>query len=52
MGIPATGKQVTVTEMAIFRFVDGKVVERWSEVDRLGMLQQLGVEFVPPSTKR
>lgn len=42
MGIAATGKRVTVTEMAIFRFCGGKIVERWSEVDRLGMMQQIG----------
>jgi predicted ester cyclase len=42
MGIAPTGKRVTVTEMAIFRFCGGKIVERWTEVDRLGMLQQLG----------
>ena len=42
MGIPPTGKQVTVTEMHICRIVGGKVAERWSQWDALGMLQQLG----------
>ena len=42
MGIAATGRRIVVTEMAIFRFCDGKIVERWSEVDRLGMMQQIG----------
>ena len=43
MGIPPTGKQVTVTGIEINRFEDGKSVEHWLEYDALGMLQQLGV---------
>ena len=40
------GKQITVTGIAISRIADGKIAETWEEVDRLGMMQQLGV--VPP----
>ena len=43
MGIPATGKQVTVQEMHIVRIAGGKMVEHWSVEDTLGMMQQLGV---------
>jgi steroid delta-isomerase-like uncharacterized protein len=43
MGIPPTGKQVTMTAIMIERFADGKVVEDWESLDNLGMLQQLGV---------
>ena len=43
MGIPPTGKQVTLTGIAISRIADGKVVEQWSNNDDLGLLQQLGV---------
>ncbi len=43
MGIPATGKQVTVAEIHIVRIVNGKAVEHWGQVDELGMMQQLGV---------
>ena len=43
MGIPATGKQVTVSGITISRVKNGKVVEEWSNWDTLGMLQQLGV---------
>ena len=43
MGIPPTGKQVTVTGITISRVEKGKVVEEWSNWDTLGMLQQLGV---------
>jgi steroid delta-isomerase-like uncharacterized protein len=42
MGIPATGKVVTVTGIAICRFVGGKEVEHWSNADVLGLMQQLG----------
>ena len=47
MGIPPTGKQVTVTEIHIMRFVGGKGVEHWAEVDMMGMMQQLGVAPTP-----
>jgi steroid delta-isomerase-like uncharacterized protein len=43
MGIPATGKTVTVKEMHLSRLKGGKVVERWGQWDQLGMMQQLGV---------
>ncbi len=42
-GIPATGKQVTLTGMGIYRIENGKIVELWTNFDQLGMLQQLGV---------
>jgi predicted ester cyclase len=42
-GIPATGKRVTFGGTTIMRFSTGKVVERWSESDFLGILKQLGV---------
>ncbi|MBV9325541.1 MAG: ester cyclase [Chloroflexi bacterium] len=43
MGIPATGRQVTMTGIAIHRVTDGKLVEHWSQNDLLGLLQRLGV---------
>jgi len=43
MGIPPTGKQVTVTAMVCSRFAGGKWEEDWSNFDALGMLQQFGV---------
>lgn len=46
MGIPPTGKQVTITSIDIGRFAGGKLVEHWGATDSLGLLQQLGV--VPP----
>ena len=43
MGIPPSGKHAAWSEIHIARIVDGKIVEHWANVDRLGMLQQLGV---------
>jgi len=46
-GMPATGKQATWTETHMVRFENGKIVERWANVDRAGMLQQLGLMTSP-----
>jgi steroid delta-isomerase-like uncharacterized protein len=43
MGVPATGKQVTVTGIDIFRIADGQLAELWQSWDQLGMMQQLGL---------
>lgn len=43
MGIPATGKEVTVTGSDIVRMEDGKIAEAWHVEDNLGLMQQLGV---------
>lgn len=43
MGIPPTGKTVHITGMDILRFEDGKIKERWAEVNALSLMQQLGV---------
>jgi predicted ester cyclase len=43
MGIPPTGKQVTLPGVVIDRIADGQLVESWLQADVLGMLQQLGV---------
>jgi len=47
MGIPPTGKQVTVTGIDVYRVAGGKLVERWGEFDQMGMMQQLGVVPTP-----
>jgi steroid delta-isomerase-like uncharacterized protein len=41
-GIPATGKQATVTGITISRVVDGRLAESWISWDTLGLMQQLG----------
>ena len=43
LGIPPTGKQVTLTGITIYRLIDGKIVEERGEEDALGFMQQLGV---------
>jgi predicted ester cyclase len=47
MGVAPTGKTVTWTGISIDRFVDGKIVERWTEINVLGVLQQLGAVNLP-----
>ena len=43
MGIPPTGKRVTITGISIHRIASGKIVEEWQQWDSLGVMQQLGV---------
>jgi steroid delta-isomerase-like uncharacterized protein len=47
MGIPATGKQVTVSGITISRLAGGKIAEEWNNWDTLGMMQQLGAIPAP-----
>lgn len=47
MGVPATGKKVTVSGMSVFRLANGKIVEHWGENDTLGTMQQLGLVPTP-----
>lgn len=47
MGIPATGKKIEVSAIAISRIEDGKFVEEWEELDFFGLLTQLGMEMKP-----
>jgi steroid delta-isomerase-like uncharacterized protein len=42
MGVPATGRDVTIAGLVISRFQDGKVVEEWEVSDVFGLLQQIG----------
>lgn len=43
MGLPATGKDVGMTGVTIFRFRDGRIAEGWWNWDLLGMMRQLGL---------
>jgi steroid delta-isomerase-like uncharacterized protein len=47
-GLPPTGKEVSFDGITILEFKAGKCVERWSQADFLGLLQQLGA--IPSST--
>ena len=41
-GMPPTDKEFQMTGITILRFEGEKCVERWSQADFLGLLQQLG----------
>jgi steroid delta-isomerase-like uncharacterized protein len=43
MGLPATGKTVSVCAVDIARFDGGKVLERWGGLDMCALMRQLGV---------
>ena len=43
MGIPASGKKATWTEIGILQIENGKIAKSWYELDMLGMMRQLGV---------
>jgi predicted ester cyclase len=45
-GAPRTGNDLKMTSITIHRVVNGKLVEKWSEKDVMGFLQQIGV--MPP----
>ena len=47
MGIPATGKRSTWSEIHIGRVANGRLTEHWAVVDQLGMLVQLGIVPAP-----
>ncbi|HET6820331.1 MAG TPA: ester cyclase [Candidatus Limnocylindria bacterium] len=47
MGMPASGKEYSISEIHIFRIADGKVAEHWRDADMLGMMQQLGAMPTP-----
>lgn len=46
LGVPATNKPYVLPGITIMHFRDGKVIERWSSADMLGVLVQIGA--VPP----
>jgi steroid delta-isomerase-like uncharacterized protein len=47
LGIPATGKFISIQMFVVHRIADGLIAEDWVLVDSLGVFQQLGL--VPPS---
>lgn len=48
MGIPPTGKQVTLPGVVVDRLaINGQLVESWLQADVLGLLQQLDVTQAP-----
>jgi len=47
MGIPATGKHISVKAVDIGRIQDGQAQERWGGLDMYSLLTQLGVIPAP-----
>ena len=51
LGVPASGNPVDFAVISIFQIRDGDIVERWSVVDSLGLLQQIGaIPATEPAT--
>lgn len=50
MGMPASGKEYTISETHIFRIADGKVAEHWRDADMLGLLRQIGALPAPATS--
>lgn len=49
VGIPATGRKVTMDVMDFYHFDDaGLITENWLPFDILGVAHQLGVDLLPP----
>jgi steroid delta-isomerase-like uncharacterized protein len=46
-GIPPTGRPFVLNGQTILRYQDGRVVERWTTADLLGLLTQLGAIPAP-----
>jgi len=42
-GIPRTGNPLEMTATVVHRIENGKIAEKWSDRDELGLLRQLGV---------
>lgn len=47
MGIPPTGKSMSINVIDIFGIAEGKIVEHWGIWDGMAMMQQLGVVPAP-----
>jgi len=52
MGIPPTGKRVTVSGVWIHRIAGGRIAESWNIWDGIGMVRQLGAEPVLAHVQR
>lgn len=51
VGVDPKGRHVTLTGINIDRIAGGKFVERWYQMDRLGLMRQLGVITEPGQTE-
>lgn len=46
-GLPPTGRQINLSIMHIDRIENGLIVEHWGQGDAFGLMQQLGIIFLP-----
>ena len=42
LGIPASGQQIKVNVISIWRFKNSKVVENWVQLDLMSLMRQIG----------
>jgi predicted ester cyclase len=47
MGVPPTGRPFVLNGQTAMHFRDGRILERWTTADMLGLLIQLGVMAAP-----
>ncbi len=47
LGVPASGKTITIWLLVISRMADGKVAEEWQMIDALTLMQQIGAVPIP-----
>ena len=47
-----TGKQLTTTAISLDRVVNGRIAERYVELDFLGMLLRAGAKVAAPKGRR
>jgi steroid delta-isomerase-like uncharacterized protein len=47
MRMPATGREVMIQGVDIFRLIGDKIAEQWVVMDVLGLMQQLGAIPIP-----
>jgi predicted ester cyclase len=51
-GNAPTGKSYSISATDIYRFENGKVVERWGNADLVSMYKQIGYTLTPPESAR
>lgn len=49
LGVPGTGRTLTLRGINVFRIKDNRIIERWGRLDQIGLLQQLGLMPAPGS---
>jgi steroid delta-isomerase-like uncharacterized protein len=42
LGVPPSGRRISIKGIIIVRIIDGQIVEGWNSYDQLGLLRQIG----------